>query len=242
MARKSVLIIDDEEHGRVLVRQYLKPFETYYIAGECANGLEAIGQIDRLEPDLIFLDIQMPGANGFEVLQKIGHVPQVIFTTAYDKYALQAFETNATDYLLKPYTKERFERTMEKLHTNAVRSSFMLGETFGKKSAFPERILVEFKKRYRNIDVSNIIFLRAFGDYTELHTSSEMYLSSSGISSLASRLDPEKFLRIHRSVAVNVQHISELYRDIGKTFLLMDNGIELTVGRSYLPTIKHLIF
>ncbi|WP_433902841.1 LytR/AlgR family response regulator transcription factor [Sphingobacterium puteale] len=242
MAKKSVLIIDDEEHGRVLVRQYLKPFETYYVAGECANGLEAIGQIDRLEPDLIFLDIQMPGANGFEVLQKIDHVPQVIFTTAYDKYALQAFETNATDYLLKPYTKERFERTMEKLHTNAVQSSFMLGETFGKKSAFPERILVEFKKRYRNIDVSTIIFLRAFGDYTELHTSSEMYLSSSGISSLASRLDPEKFLRIHRSVAVNVQHISELYRDIGKTFLLMDNGTELTVGRSYLPTIKHLIF
>lgn len=242
MARKSVLIIDDEEHGRVLVKQYLRPFEEYYVAGECANGLEAISQIDRLEPDLIFLDIQMPGANGFEVLQKIGHVPQIIFTTAYDRYAIQAFETNASDYLLKPYTKDRFERTMEKLKHHSARSSFSLGEAFGKGTDFPERILVESKKRYRNLAVSDIVFLRAFGDYTEIHTSSSMYLSSSGITSLMARLDPKKFLRIHRSTAINVQHITELYKDIGKTFLIMDNGTELAVGRSYLPFVKNLIF
>ncbi|GAA4438470.1 LytTR family DNA-binding domain-containing protein [Ravibacter arvi] len=241
MARKSVLIIDDEEHGRVLVKQYLKPYTDYFIAGECVNGIEAIQQINRLEPDLIFLDIQMPGANGFEVLQQIEHVPEVIFTTAYDKYAIQAFETNATDYLLKPYTGARFEKTIAKLGQQSRQLPFTVANSYSKSVAFPERLLVEHKKRFRNIAVADILFLQAFGDYTEIHTKEITFLNSTGISALSAKLDPAIFIRIHRSVAVNVTHIAELYRDIGKTFLVMDNGTEFNVGRSYLPFIKHLI-
>ncbi|MEJ2904266.1 LytR/AlgR family response regulator transcription factor [Pedobacter panaciterrae] len=241
MAKMSVLIIDDEEPGRILVRQYLDSYAEYFVAGECANGLEAISLIDRLEPDLIFLDIQMPGANGFEVLQRIGHVPRVIFTTAYDNYAIQAFETNATDYLLKPYTKGRFEKTMAKLQNQPSQLPFAVADSYRGRTSFPERILVECKKRFRNIQVNEIIFLRAFGDYTEIHSETDMYISSTGITVLTAKLNPEKFLRIHRSTAINVQHIAELYRDIGKTFIVMNNGTELTVGRNYLPTIKDLI-
>ncbi|MFD1771180.1 LytR/AlgR family response regulator transcription factor [Sphingobacterium suaedae] len=241
MAKKSVLIIDDEEHGRILVEHYLQPYSDYFVAGTCANGLEAIAQIDRLEPDLIFLDIQMPGATGFDVLQRVQHVPQVIFTTAFDHYAIQAFETHATDYLLKPYTKDRFDKAMCKLASQSPQSAFTMADRYREKTSYPDRILVECKKRFRNIDVDTIVFLRAFGDYTEIHTASGMYLSSTGISALVAKLNPVRFLRIHRSAAIHVQHIAELYRDIGKTFVVMNTGVELTVGRSYLPTIKDLI-
>ncbi|MGE8291554.1 MAG: LytR/AlgR family response regulator transcription factor [Sphingobacterium sp.] len=241
MAKRSVLIIDDEEHGRILVKQYLKSFPAYFLAGECTNGFEAIQQINRLEPDLIFLDVQMPGANGFEVLQQIEHVPQIIFTTAFDKYAIQAFETNAVDYLLKPYTRNRFEKTMEKLARQSFELPFAAANSYIKNESFPERLLVEQKKRFKNIAVKDILFLRALGDYTEIHTMDQLYISSIGISTLRKKFDPGIFFRIHRSVVINIAHVGELYRDIGKTFLVMDNGIEFNIGRSYLPVIKQLL-
>lgn len=241
MSRKSVLIIDDEEHGRVLVKQYLSSYPEFFVAGECANGIEAIQLINRSEPDLIFLDIRMPGAGGFEVLQQAEHVPQVIFTTAYDSYAIQAFEANAVDYLLKPYTKERFDNTMARLvHQNAPQA-LAAAAAYRKQTGFAGRVLVEHKKRFRNIATDDIIFLRADGDYTEIHTPEGSYLSSTGISTLSARFDPQKFVRIHRSVVVNMTYVREMYRDIGKTFLVMENGMEFNVGRNYLPVIKDLM-
>jgi two-component system LytT family response regulator len=241
MSRKSVLVIDDEDHGRVLVKQYLAPYADFFVAGECTNGIEAVKFINMLEPDLIFLDIQMPGASGFEVLQKIDHVPDVIFTTAFDKYALKAFELNAVDYLLKPYTKERFDQTMARLKTKPAFLPQLAMSTFSKPNSYPERIMVEHKKRFKNISVSDIMHLKADGDYTEICTTQTTYLSSLGISVIAQKFDPAKFVRIHRSVIVNLSYVKELYRDIGKTFLVLDNGLEFTVGRSYLPVIKSLI-
>jgi len=241
MSRKSVLIIDDEEHGRVLVRQYLSAYPGFFVAGECTNGLEAIQLINRSEPDLVFLDIRMPGANGFEVLQQVEHVPQVIFTTAYDSYAIRAFEANAVDYLLKPYTKERFDHTMARLTPQNLPQALAAATVYQNQAGFSGRVLVEHKKRFRNIAADDIIFLKADGDYTEIHTAEAAYLSSTGISTLSARFDPQKFVRIHRSVVVNMTYVREMYRDIGKTFLVMENGMEFNVGRNYLPVIKNLL-
>lgn len=241
MSRKSVLVIDDEDHGRILVKQYLKSYTNFFVAGECSNGIEAVKFINMLEPDLIFLDIQMPGANGFEVLQQIEHVPNVIFTTAFDKYAIKAFEMNAIDYLLKPYTKERFDQTMARLETKPAFLPQLAMSTFLTPHSYPDRIMVEYQKRFKNISVRDIMYLHANGDYTEIYTEGMSFLSSVGINAVSKKFDPSKFVRIHRSVIVNLSHVRELYRDIGKTFLVLDNGLEFNVGRSYLPSIKNLI-
>ncbi len=235
------MIIDDEAPGRVLVRQYLQPYAQFYIAGECSNGIEAIRLINMTEPDLVFLDIQMPGANGFEVLQRIEHIPQVIFTTAYDKYAIRAFEASAVDYLLKPYTKERFDQTVARLSRHTQPQSLAAAAAYRKQAGFASRILVEHNKRYRNIATDDIVFLRASGDYTEIHTPRSSYLSVTGISSLSAKFDPQKFIRIHRSVVVNIGYVREVYKDIGKTFVVMETGIEFSVGRNYLPQIRNLM-
>lgn len=237
MAKKSVLIIDDEEHGRVLVKHYLQAYPDYFVAGEAQNGLEAIKMIDSIEPDLIFLDIRMPGADGFEVVQRIAHLPKIIFTTAYDSYAIQAFEANALDYLLKPYTLDRFQQTMSKIATFLTPQGTSL---LSLNSGLATRILVEHKKRFKNLSTGDIHYLKADGDYTEIHTADQTYLSNFGISQLAQRFDPKLFVRIHRSVVVNISHVREMYRDIGKTFLVMENNTEFNVGRNYLANIKEL--
>lgn len=241
MSRKSVMVIDDEDHGRILVKQYLEAYPNFFVAGECQNGVEAIKFINMLEPDLIFLDIQMPGANGFEVLQQIDHVPNVIFTTAFDKYAIKAFETNAIDYLLKPYTRERFDHTMARLENKSVALPQLAFNHVAMQNNYPERIMIEHQKRFRNIAVQDILYLKANGDYTEIFTKDMSYLSSFGISAVSQKFDPNKFVRIHRSIIVNISCVRELYRDIGKTFLVLDNGLEFNVGRSYLSAIKNLI-
>ncbi|WP_316813789.1 LytTR family DNA-binding domain-containing protein [Pedobacter heparinus] len=241
MSRKSVLVIDDEDHGRVLVKQYLAPYADFYVAGECSNGVEAVKFINMIEPDLIFLDIQMPGASGFEVLQRIDHVPDVIFTTAFDKYAIKAFEINVIDYLLKPYTKERFDQTIARLKIKPGFLPQLAMNTFPGAQRYPERIMVAHQNRFKNISVHDIMYLKADGDYTEIYTDERSYLSSFGISAIAQKFDPAKFVRIHRSVIVNLSYVRELYRDIGKTFLVLDNGLEFTVGRSYLSAVKCII-
>lgn len=241
MLRKSVLVVDDEEPARVLIKQYLAAHPSFFLAGECHNGIEAIKYIDCVEPDLVFLDVQMPGANGFEVLQRINHVPRIVFTTAYDRYAIKAFEVNAVDYLLKPYTKDRFDRAMSKMaQSTAPLPDFAMHLSLPK-GGYPERLMVEHKKRFLNIAVADIIYLKADRDYTEVHTITACYISSFGIGAVAQRFDPKQFIRVHRSIIVNINHVRELYRDIKKNFLVLANGVEITVGRSYLPDIKHLV-
>lgn len=241
MSRKSVLIVDDEEHARLLIRQYLAAHAGFFLAGECHNGIEAIKYINMLEPDLVFLDIQMPGANGFEVVQRVEHVPGIIFTTAFDSYAIQAFEINAIDYLLKPYTKTRFDDAMARIQPVQPQLPGLMAHVAARKGTYPEYIMVENKKRFVNIRVADIIYMKADRDYTEVYTGAGSYISSFGIGAIGQRFDPSLFIRVHRSVIVNMAHVRELYKDIHKTFLVMDNGLEINVGRNYLPDIKSLI-
>lgn len=185
----------------------------------------------------------MPGLTGFQVLDKIKTIPRVIFTTAYDQYALKAFELNAVDYLLKPFTKTRFEESMRRVLSQEQQGlKQIIQSSPGYAGAYPEKILVESGKKLRSINVNEIIYLKAERDFTKMYTSDNNYLSSSGISTLEQRLNPEIFCRVHRSFIININAIKELYKDGANTFVVLNNELEINVSRSYLDNIKKLIY
>ncbi|HEY1165626.1 MAG TPA: LytTR family DNA-binding domain-containing protein [Chitinophaga sp.] len=244
MSVTTVLIIDDEEASRRLIRQYLQAHPEMEILGECENGIEAVRAINEMQPDLVFLDVQMPGLNGFEVLQEIAHIPMIIFTTAFDRFAIKAFEMNAVDYLLKPYTRQRFDLSIERIKQRTDQHAlYALAANIPlQQGNYPPRIFVETPGRLKSLDVQEIQYLKAEKDYTRIHIAGHSYLGSQGISILEKRLDPQRFLRVHRSYIVNIYHVKEVYRDISKTFLVMNDGTEIVVGRSYLESLKKLIY
>jgi len=241
---QKVIICDDEEDARQLLRQYLSDFPQLQIVRECSNGLEAVTAIDTLEPDLVFLDIQMPGLSGFQVLGKIIHIPQIIFSTAFDNYALKAFDNNAADYLLKPYTRERCSQAVSKVLLNAARNAEgirNLSESLQQGyTAFPEKMLVENGNRMIAIAVSDVAWISAEGDYTRLHTSEKAYLSNYGIGVLEHKLNPAVFVRIHRSAMINIGHVKEVYRDNNGYSVVLQQGSSHKVGRNYVDAIKNL--
>ena len=241
---KKVVIIDDEKDARLLIRQYLKAFSEFEIIAECSNGIEAVTKINSLEPDIIFLDVQMPGLSGFQVVQQLVHVPKIIFTTAYDRYALKAFDSNAIDYLLKPYTSERFAKAIEKILFQD-RQNFMQAQKLASElvaNPYPERILVECGNKLVKVDTPDIYFLEAERDYTRIHTADKSYLSNYGIGSLELRLNPQTFLRIHRSYIVNMQYMKEVYKEGVGAQIVMKNDKVLNVSRSYMDTFKKYIY
>jgi two-component system, LytTR family, response regulator len=241
---KKIIICDDEDDARLLIQQYIADYPQLQVIKECSNGPESVKYIDELEPDLIFLDIQMPGLSGFQVLQKIVHVPQIIFSTAFDKYALKAFDNNAADYLLKPYTKERFGQAISKILLNSIKNfesirnlSNQLQTSY---TAYPEKVLVENGSRMISLPVNDIVWIEADGDYTRLHVSQKFFLSSYGISMLEQKLNPTVFIRIHRSVIININLIKDVYRESNGYHVNMQNGSQHKVGRSYADAIKKM--
>jgi two-component system, LytTR family, response regulator len=195
MKRISAIIIDDEAPARLILKQYIDDFFELLIIAECKNGLEAVEMINKLEPDLIFLDIQISLLNGFQVLQKITHIPKIIFTTAYDQFALKAFDINAVDYLLKPYTQERFNHAFKKCLTNEPKKNiFDLAEEPHTQGEDLERILVEYNGKHIGLEINTIAQIEASGDYSKIITTNQkQYLSSYGISKLEKNY-PEKDL------------------------------------------------
>jgi two-component system, LytTR family, response regulator len=243
--KNKVIICDDEDNARLLIQQYIADYPQLQVIKECTNGIEAVAAIDTMEPDLVFLDIQMPGLSGFQVLQKIVHVPQIIFSTAFDKYALKAFDNNAIDYLLKPYTKDRFAQAVNKVLlqekdnlAGIKKLSDNLQENY---SAYPEKVLVENGNRMISLSVDDIIWIEADGDYTRIHTNTKFFISSYGISLLEQKLNPAKFIRIHRSAIINTQLIKEVFRESNGYYIIMQNGWQQKVGRSYVEVIKNFI-
>ncbi|RYF89688.1 MAG: response regulator transcription factor [Chitinophagaceae bacterium] len=240
---KTVLIVDDEFDARLLIREYLQPFTQFEIIGESENGFDAVQKINGLKPDLVFLDIRMPGLTGLQVIQQLVHIPQIIFTTAYDQYALKAFDTNAIDYLLKPYTSDRFLRAVTKAgsYTNDDfnRTRKVADEQL---KAGPSQILVESGKKLVNVNVDDIVYLEAEKDYTWLHTESKSYLSNYGIGVLEQRLNNNYLLRIHRSFMINIRWIKEVHRDGYSVQVLLVNNKSLSVSRSYMEGLKKLFY
>lgn len=241
---KKVIIVDDEAAGRKLITEYLKDYSDLILLGEANNGVDAVKMINEFKPDLVFLDIQMPGMTGFDVLTHLDELPQIIFSTAYDQYALKAFEVHAVDYLLKPYTKERFKVAVEKLQQNISENKArplaesLLMET----SKSPERILVQTQNKLVTIALENVIRIEAFGDYSKLVTKDKTYVSNYGITTLEEKLNSAVFIRVHRSSIINLNAVKELHKYSKSYDVTMKNGDVVRVSRGYMDNIKKLMF
>lgn len=238
---KKVLIADDEEAGRILIKEYLSEYPDLVLLAEVNNGVDAITEINRFKPDLVFLDIQMPGKTGFEVLGHLEEIPQIIFSTAYDQYAIQAFEVHAVDYLLKPYTKDRFRIAIERLESGSKDVGALAESVIMERDDYPERVLVQQNKKLITIAVTDIIWIEAYGDYSKLHTANATFVSNYGISGLEEKLNPKTFLRVHRSSIINLEKVKELHK-YGKSYdVTLENGDVVRVSRGYLDAIKKIM-
>jgi two-component system LytT family response regulator len=244
----TCIIIDDEKLARELLREYLSAFPDIEIIGECSKGSEAVEQIDKLKPDLIFLDVQMPGMTGFDVLDEIVHIPYVIFTTAYDHYAIKAFEKNAVDYLLKPLDQERFKLAIEraqqrkKIESGNIEDLLSSMHTHAPRASYETHIFVQKSEKLFNLPVEDIIYLEASGDYTIISAKSDQYVSSSGIGKLEEIMNPEIFLRVHRSTIINVNYLKEIERHFnGGMVVKMQNGKSFPVSRTYAKIIRRRV-
>ena len=241
------VIVDDEELARELLAEYLSDYNNIEVVAKCSGGREAIKKIDELQADLVFLDVQMPGVDGFEVLENITTNPFVIFCTAYDKYAIKAFEQNAIDYLLKPLDKARFDQAIQRAtdRISQDESNFMhILEDLNSReqTGFSNNLFVQKSEKLVNLPVQSIVHLEASKDYTILSTKSEQFVSSTGISKLEEKLNPQTFIRIHRSTIINLQKLVEIEKfGNGNLAARMENGKTFTVSRSYAKAIKDKI-
>lgn len=238
---KKVLIADDEKAGRILIKEYLEDYPDLVLIAEVNNGVDAITEINRFKPDLVFLDIQMPGKTGFEVLNHLEEIPKIIFSTAYDEYALKAFEVHAVDYLLKPYTKDRFKIAVERLNSDNQKIEGLAQSIFMEETSYPNRVLVHHNKKLITVKCEEIIWIEAYGDYSKIHTINQIHLSNFGISDLEQKLNPQLFLRVHRSFMINLDRVKELNK-YGKSYdVTMENEDVVRVSRGYMDTIKKIM-
>jgi two-component system LytT family response regulator len=251
----KTLIVDDEAIARERVRRFLNAEPDIEILGECRNGREAVAAIKKLQPDLVFLDIQMPQLDGFETLAALdpAHMPAVVFVTAFDQYAIQAFTVHALDYLLKPFNRERFRQSLAH-----VRKQLNGGESSGLRNVdnrllsllegiktapkFAERLVIRATGRVYFLKTEDLHWVEACGNYVTLHVGAETHLLRETLSHLESRLDPARFLRIHRSWLVNLDCIKELTPLFnGDYTVALQSGDELTLSRTYRDRLQELI-
>lgn len=230
------VIVDDEELARKVLREYLSALSDVEIVAECANGFEAVKAIAELEPELVFLDIQMPKLDGFEVLELVDVPPAVIFVTAYDRYAIRAFEVHAVDYLLKPFTAERLSQAVSRAAEKLVRDEPVdvrrLVADARPEGARLERILIRDGSQVHVIPVDHVDYIEAQDDYAAIHVGGRNYLKEQPLAQLETMLDPSRFVRIHRSYILNLDRISriELYAKDSRVAILRD-GKKLPVSR-----------
>lgn len=248
-----VVIVDDEDLARRGIRTRLERSGGAEVVAECRNGREAVDAIRRTSPDLVFLDVQMPGKNGFDVVQTIGSefFPRVIFVTAHDRYAIRAFEIHAMDYLLKPIDDERFTLAFDRARQSLElerdgdlgrRLKSMLGEAKSAESLPSDRVVVRSGGRVVFVKISEIDWIEAAGDYITLHAGKKSWLMRETISAMESKLEPKGFARIHRSAMVNLERIAELRAlDNGEFRVLLRDATELKMSRNYRHSLQRLI-
>ncbi len=245
-----LILVDDEEPARSLLREYLESDPGVDIVGECANGFEAVKAVTTLQPDLVFLDIQMPKLNGFEVLELLMPAPAVIFCTAHDEYAVKAFEAHAVDYLLKPVGRDRLLQAIERFRARRAASSdrgvaLSAGESEDlvrsarPAGAFQERVLIRDGASVHVIPAAQIDYLEAQDDYVALHAAGKTWLKTTTLARLAAELDPARFIQIHRSYLLNLDRLGkvELVGKDSRVAILKD-GRELPMSRSGYARLK----
>lgn len=245
MDRIKAIIVDDEDLGRCIIKEYLTQHPNIEILSECRDAHEALQAIEKFHPDLIFLDIQMPEINGFELLDMLDEKPKVIFSTAYDQYAIQAFEVNAIDYLLKPYDSDRFTMAVERA-VNSLLSKRESDETIVKllqtiKSGqnYLDRLLIKSAGRIVIVSVKEITLIQAMDDYVEVNTKKESYLIQHSLNHLEERLNPDQFIRVHRSFIVNIDAVRDIISwSSGRYKLFLKNGKEIFLSRTGYQKLK----
>lgn len=242
------LIAEDEPLARRTLREFAGELDWLQVVGEAADGAEAVRMIDALAPDLVFLDVQMPECSGLEVLRRIRHDPEVVFTTAHDGYALAAFELEALDYLLKPFGRDRFRAAAERVRRRlaaAGPSPVRAGErTAALEGTAPlERIFVRHRDRIVPVRVEDIARLEAADDYVTVHAGGHTYLVSLSLADLERRLDPTRFRRVHRSHVVNLDHVVSLrpYEDARRLVVTLRGGAEVLASRAGSLELRELI-
>ena len=230
----KALIIDDEPLARSVVKEYLADYPQIQVVQECNDGFEGFKALMQHQPDIIFLDIQMPKINGFEMLELVEQPPAVVFTTAFDEYAIRAFETHAVDYLLKPFSKERFDKAVAKLLAQAPMQA--VAETKSFLEATPkntDRVVVQTGGKIKIIPLHEILYLEAADDYVKIVSPEGGFLKNRTMGSFEATLDAAQFVRTHRSFIVNVQQITRIEPYEKENFLaILRNGAKVPVSRS----------
>ncbi len=243
--RWRALIVDDEELARHIIRELLQPHTEIEVVAECANGFEAVKACAEHRPDLIFLDVQMPKLTGFDVLELIGEGASVIFVTAYDQYAMRAFEVHAVDYLLKPIGKKRFEEALERAKSRLgekTPSAQKLADSARPPQQFLERVVVKDGTRVTLIPIAKLDFVEAQDDYVALASQGKKHLKQQTIASLEACLDPNCFVRIHRSYIVNLERVVRI-EPYGKDsrLAILSDGARLPVSRTGYARLQSLL-
>lgn len=235
----KVLIIDDEPLARSIVRSFLDEKEGFTIVGECSNGYEGLKAIDSLQPDLIFLDIQMPKINGFEMLELVDEPISVIFTTAFDEYALKAFETCAVDYLLKPFTEERFDQALTKWQSTRGSAPTQALDDVSKQPDDHLRIVIKDGSSIKIIPIKDVMYLEAYDDYVKVHTSEKKYLKKKTLTYYEKTLDKQQFVRIHRSFIINLMELTGIEPFEKNSYrAILKNGERIPISRSAYGPLK----
>jgi two-component system, LytTR family, response regulator len=252
MERIRAIIVDDEKPARRRLRELLEKQSEITVVAECVNGEAAVEKIRSIKPELLFLDIQMPGLGGFGVVDEIGaaHMPATIFVTAYDQYALKAFEVCALDYLLKPFSDERFERRLARVLSfvrtqrreemnQRIASLLERVQHEQSESASLDCLMVKNGKRILYLRVEEIDWIEAAGVYVQVHVAGKTWLHRISLGELESKLDPRQFLRIHRSTVVNRRRVRELHpHSHGDFLVLLHDGTELKLSRGYRQRVE----
>jgi two-component system LytT family response regulator len=243
METLRAIIIDDEELARELIKNYLKALPGIQIVGECENGFEGIKSISELSPDLVFLDIQMPKLNGFEMLELVENPPEIIFITAHNDYAIKAFDMNAVDYLLKPFSQERLlsavQKVKERIHNRIGQGNIINQLIKHPLAEMLERIVVKSGTKIKVIPVDKIIYIEAQDDFVMIYTDEGKHLKQGTMKYYEEHLDDSKFIRVHRSYIVQVDQVIQLEPYSKENYSLkLKNGTTLKVSRNGLKTLK----
>ncbi len=252
LTKIRTLIVDDEELGRDRLQSLLASQTDVDIIGVCVDGPSAVETIEREQPDLVFLDVQMPGMDGFEVIDNLDavHMPAVVFVTAHDGHALRAFEIHALDFLLKPFDQTRFEKALERARAQVRRSNgplmdsrlVSLLEELHQERKYPERLIVKSSGRVFFIRTEELDWVEASGNYVKIHTATDAHLLRESMKNMETKLDPRTFVRIHRSAIVNIDRIKELEPWFhGEYVVIMRDGTRLTASRVFSDRLSALI-
>lgn len=244
----KAIVIDDEPLARSIVKEYLQHHPGITVVQECNDGFEGVKAIMQHQPDIIFLDIQMPKITGFEMLELVEHPPAVIFTTAFDEYAIKAFENNAVDYLLKPFSRERFDRAIRKwtdLPTAAAAARQDTQPLLESAAQLPQqnkRIVVKTGGKIRIIPVDDVHYLEAADDYVKIHTKEGSFIKNRTMTSFEQGLDAHQFARCHRSYIVNVQFITRIDPYEKESYVaVLRSGVQVPVSKTGYVRLKEVL-